>query len=105
MGSPKLPLVLCQSHPDYVRVMRRLIVRLGYEDFSPPSTPSDSEIEDEADEDSNDEEFYRNDYPEDEDADSDMQDLGNRDGLWSEDEDDDGEGGGSDEERGNWDYR
>jgi hypothetical protein len=34
-----------------------------------------------------------------------MQDLGNRDGGWSEDEDD-GEGeGGSDEERGNWDYR
>ncbi|GFZ50602.1 hypothetical protein JCM24511_08360 [Saitozyma sp. JCM 24511] len=73
---------------------------LGFEDFSPPSTPSDSEPEDEADEDSNEEDYYRNDYPEDEDADEDMQDFEDAysDGEWSRSEEG-SEGGGA------WDYR
>ncbi|CAD6564524.1 MAG: hypothetical protein TREMPRED_005402 [Tremellales sp. Tagirdzhanova-0007] len=85
---------------------------LGYQDLSPGSTPDASELEDEADEDSNDEDFYRNDYPEDEDADEDMRgyrdafDEDGDDGLESDggddDDDDDGENTG---ERDVWDYR
>lgn len=93
----------CKSTPSANRVEKLPDeCRLGYEDFSPPSSPSGSEFEDEADEDSNDEDFYRNDYPEDEDADSDMEDLVERDELWSEDEQDAGSG---DDEGGMWDYR
>jgi hypothetical protein len=104
MASPQTPSVLCRSLLSCEKPS--LTTRLGYEDFSPPSTPSDSEVEDEADEDSNDEDFYRNDYPEDEDADSDMEDLEARDGGWSSDEYNDGnDDGDDDEERGNWDYR
>ncbi|KAK8858849.1 hypothetical protein IAR55_003079 [Kwoniella newhampshirensis] len=78
---------------------------LGFEDISPPSSISGSEPEDEADEDSNDEDYYRNDYPEDEDADEDMEGYrgggGESDEDWSEDE----EGDDSADGRGEWGYR
>ncbi|WWD05279.1 hypothetical protein V865_003352 [Kwoniella europaea PYCC6329] len=78
---------------------------LGFEDISPPSSISGSEPEDEADEDSNDEDYYRNDYPEDEDADEDMQGFrggGDEDysDEWSGSED-----GEEEEDRGEWGYR
>ncbi|KAK6907744.1 hypothetical protein I203_101745 [Kwoniella mangroviensis CBS 8507] len=78
---------------------------LGFEDVSPPSSISGSEPEDEADEDSNDEDYYRNDYPEDEDADEDMQGFrggGDEDysDEWSGSED-----GEEEEDRGEWGYR
>lgn len=76
--------------------------RLGYEDFSPPSSPSDSEAEDEADTDSNQEGYYLHDYPENEDGDEDMEGYreAGSDGEWSNDEEE-----GSDGEGGVWDYR
>ncbi|WWD18740.1 hypothetical protein CI109_103194 [Kwoniella shandongensis] len=79
---------------------------LGFEDISPPSSISGSEPEDEADEDSNDEDYYRNDYPEDEDADEDMEGYRGGGGesdedCWSEEE---GDGDDSDD-RGEWGYR
>ncbi|WVQ96294.1 hypothetical protein IAU59_003398 [Kwoniella sp. CBS 9459] len=83
---------------------------LGFEDISPPSSISGSEPEDEADEDSNDEDYYRNDYPEDEDADEDME--GFRPGY--DDDDDEQEedqwsesdyGDQDNDDRGEWGYR
>ncbi|OCF35044.1 hypothetical protein I316_03084 [Kwoniella heveanensis BCC8398] len=84
---------------------------LGFEDISPPSSISGSEPEDEADEDSNDEDYYRNDYPEDEDADEDME--GFRPGY--DDDDDEAEeedewsdsdyGDQDNDDRGEWGYR
>ncbi|KAK4685314.1 hypothetical protein P7C73_g4839, partial [Tremellales sp. Uapishka_1] len=76
---------------------------LGYGDITPPSSPSESEAEDEADEDENREDYYGADYPEDEDADEDMEGFRGAysDGGWSEEDELERE----EEERGNWEYR
>ncbi|WWC71044.1 uncharacterized protein I206_104997 [Kwoniella pini CBS 10737] len=76
---------------------------LGFDDISPPSSISGSEPEDEADEDSNDEDYYRNDYPEDEDADEDMEGFkgGGGESDWSDEFDDEDD----EDDRGEWGYR
>ncbi|EIW67544.1 hypothetical protein M231_01237 [Tremella mesenterica] len=71
---------------------------LGYEDLSPPSSDSESELEDEADEDSNDEGYYRNDYPEDEEQEGSSGSEGSEGSEGSNDQRSGGEGG-------LWDYR